>query len=311
MKKMRLIAYLLILSGVFLLVGCIVTNTQPTGLTPVPSLAPPGDVTLQPYFPGGAPGAQGTASPGGGGVVPVGQQQGGAGIPAVGAALFMQRCSPCHGNQGQGDIGPALRNDAFITSGDQAVYDTIAHGRLNNGMPAWLYDDGGPLNNIQINDLVAYVKTLQNVPSLPKNTPVPPEPTEAPPGPNEPTPEPARPSNEGAPGAAVGLQGNAQTGTGLFGANCAVCHGPEGLKGIPNPGSDDESVPPLNPIDPTMLSQDPKTFAENVDLFIEHGSVPAGPGPQIVMPSFGDSKLLTDQQIADIIAYVTTINSNK
>ncbi len=317
MNKTKMIAVLMIVLGLFLIVGCngIVTNTQPNGPTPVPSLAAPGNITMEPYNPNvtlGAPGAVGTpgssAAPGGAGV-PSGSQ-GQAGLPAVGAAIFMQRCSPCHGNQGQGDIGPALRNDPFITSGDQAVYDTIANGRLDAGMPAWFYNNGGPLNSNQINDLVAYVKTLQNVPSLPKNTQVPPAPTDTPSA-NEPTEEPAKPSNPGGTGPAVNLTGNAQAGVPLFGENCAACHGPEGLSGIPNPGSEDGTVPNLNPIDPTIANPDPKVFAQNVDLFIEHGSIPSGSGPQIVMPSFGDSKLLTPQQIADIIAYVISLNQKK
>jgi hypothetical protein len=78
--------------------------------------------------------------------------------------------------------------------------------------------------------------------------------------------------------------------------------------GVPNPGSDDGSVPDLNPIDPTLTNTDPKIFAQNVDLFIEHGSVPSGPGPMIMMPYFGDNKLLTPQQIADVIAYLFSLN---
>jgi mono/diheme cytochrome c family protein len=64
----------------------------------------------------------------------------------------------------------------------------------------------------------------------------------------------------------------------------------------------------MNPIDPTIANADPKIFATNVDLFIQHGSVPEGPGPMIIMPSFGDSKMLTEQQIADLIAYVMHLN---
>ena len=94
----------------------------------------------------------------------------------------------------------------------------------------------------------------------------------------------------------------------VFGPYCASCHGPEGVMGIPNPGSDDGSVPALNPIDPTIASSDPGVFAVNVDLFIEHGSIPEGPNPLIMMPSFGDDGMLTDQQIADLIAYVMYIN---
>jgi hypothetical protein len=39
--------------------------------------------------------------------------------------------------------------------------------------------------------------------------------------------------------------------------------------------------------------------------------VPDGENPQIIMPSFGDSKLLTDQQIADIIAFIIQLNAGK
>ena len=92
---------------------------------------------------------------------------------------------------------------------------------------------------------------------------------------------------------------------------CASCHGPQGVQGIPNPGSDDGSVPPLNPIDPTLANSDPKTFATNVDLFIQNGSVPEGPSPLIMLPPFGSNNMLTQQQIADIIAYVISLNGVK
>ncbi len=65
----------------------------------------------------------------------------------------------------------------------------------------------------------------------------------------------------------------------------------------------------LNPIDPTLVSSNPGIFAVNVDLFIEHGSVPEGASPRMmVMPSFGDGGMLTHQTIADLIAYVMHLN---
>ncbi|MDD5369067.1 MAG: hypothetical protein PHQ40_08280, partial [Anaerolineaceae bacterium] len=79
--------------------------------------------------------------------------------------------------------------------------------------------------------------------------------------------------------------------------------------GIPNPGSEDGFVPSLNPIDSTLLNKDPKTFALNIDLFIEHGSIPDGKGPMLAMPAFGDNKIISDQAIADLIAYVISLNS--
>jgi mono/diheme cytochrome c family protein len=118
----------------------------------------------------------------------------------------------------------------------------------------------------------------------------------------------ARPSNPGGPGDAVDLTGDAMSGAEIFQTNCVPCHGPEGAQGVPNPGTDDGSVPTLNPIDPTMVSSDYKTFAYNIDLFVQHGSTPAGPNPSIFMPPWGDSGNLSQQQIADVIAYVVSLN---
>ncbi len=118
----------------------------------------------------------------------------------------------------------------------------------------------------------------------------------------------ARPSNPGGPGAAVTMTGDAQSGAQIFATNCAPCHGSQGAAGVPNPGSDDGSVPVLNPIDPTLKDPNYQTFATNVDLFIQHGSTPAGPDPVIKMPAWGDSGTLNQQQIADLIAYVISLN---
>ncbi len=103
--------------------------------------------------------------------------------------------------------------------------------------------------------------------------------TPLPPGATTEPPEPAVPSNPGDPGPAVNLTGDPGRGKPLFGAYCAACHGPEGILGYPNPGTDDGSVPPLNPIDETIANADPKTFFTNIDLFVEHGSVPGGDSP--------------------------------
>ena len=121
-------------------------------------------------------------------------------------------------------------------------------------------------------------------------------------------PEIARPSNPGGPGPALGLTGDATAGKAVFEANCVKCHAAEGKGGIANPGSDDGTVPPLNPIDSTLVSSEYKTFAYNLDLFIEHGSTPSGASPILTMPNWGDSGKLQPQQIADVIAYVISLN---
>ena len=116
------------------------------------------------------------------------------------------------------------------------------------------------------------------------------------------------PSNPGLPGSAINLTGDPKSGQALFVSNCASCHGTEGQGGILNPGSSDGTVPPLNPIDPLLKDPDPKIFASNIDLFIQHGSVPEGISPFRTMPGWGDKNGLTQQQIADVIAYIISLN---
>jgi mono/diheme cytochrome c family protein len=123
------------------------------------------------------------------------------------------------------------------------------------------------------------------------------------------TGEVARPSNPGTPGPAVSLSGDITRGAGIFQANCVRCHGAEGKGGVVNTGSTDGTVPPLNPIDDTMVSIDYKTFAENIDLFVEHGSTPEGEKPAVTMPAWGDEQKLKPQEIADVIAYLIHLNA--
>jgi mono/diheme cytochrome c family protein len=120
--------------------------------------------------------------------------------------------------------------------------------------------------------------------------------------------EAAKPSNPGGPGEAINLTGDATKGAAIFTANCVACHGAEGKGGVANPGTDDGTVPALNPIDSTMVSKDAKTFATNIDLFIEHGSKPEGDAPTLSMLPLGDNKTLKPQEIADVIAYVISLN---
>lgn len=121
------------------------------------------------------------------------------------------------------------------------------------------------------------------------------------------TAESARPSNPGGPGPALDLKGDPTQGAQVF-VNCVACHGDQGKGGVANPGSADGTVPALNPMDPTIANQDRKVFAYNVDLFVEHGSTPDGPNPGLKMLAWGDTKGLTPQQIADVIAYIMSLN---
>ena len=118
----------------------------------------------------------------------------------------------------------------------------------------------------------------------------------------------ARPSNPGGTGDAINLPGDSVLGKELFQKNCSSCHGEEGKGGILNPGSKDGTVPALNPIDPTLVDPDLKVFATNIDLFVQNGSIPEGTNPEKIMKAWGSKNLLSQKQIADLIAYVISLN---
>ena len=110
------------------------------------------------------------------------------------------------------------------------------------------------------------------------------------------------------PAIAQNLKGDVTAGQKVFVDDCEKCHGKQGVGGVDNPGSTDGTVPPLNPIDPAFSIKDRTKFAAQIDAFVEHGSTPDGPNPKNVMDAWGDNGKLTPQQIADVIAYVMSLN---
>jgi len=116
-----------------------------------------------------------------------------------------------------------------------------------------------------------------------------------------------KPSNPGGVGTAVTLKGDVANGEKIFAAQCAPCHGPQGTGGVINEGGEEEEVPGLNPIEDAFKNSDAGVFAANLDVFIEHGSTPAG-NPSRIMQAYGDNGLLKPQEIADVIAYIISLN---
>lgn len=75
-------------------------------------------------------------------------------------SLYAENCSVCHGLQGEG-IGsiPPLDNPALRTMPSIDLIKTISRGRFNTAMPAWSLEDGGPLSDYQITEMVALIKS--------------------------------------------------------------------------------------------------------------------------------------------------------
>jgi ubiquinol-cytochrome c reductase cytochrome b subunit len=103
----------------------------------------------------------------------------------------------------------------------------------------------------------------------------------------------------------VGIIGDQEHGAILFHQSCIMCHGPHGNPKTPGFNAL-KGVPSLNPIDRNVFNADPQFFAERIDRFIQHGIPNTQGGPN--MPDFGDSHALTQAQIADLEAYVLSLN---
>lgn len=108
----------------------------------------------------------------------------------------------------------------------------------------------------------------------------------------QPDPQAAKPSKPGGTGPALALKGDATQGASIFSNKCSDCHGDNGQGGVQNPGAKDGTVPALNPINTSLFNSDEKVFAANLDLFIEHGSLPVGDHPVRMMLGYGDNGVL-------------------
>jgi len=78
-----------------------------------------------------------------------------------GALLYANNCRTCHGNQGEGFVGPALnrpelkdQNPLVLRDNRAWLTHTIQCGRAGTLMPAWLKEYGGSLSERQIEHLV-------------------------------------------------------------------------------------------------------------------------------------------------------------
>ena len=97
-------------------------------------------------------------------------------------------------------------------------------------------------------------------------------------------------------------QGEAVAGSILYtNLGCVNCHGPNGLGGVPNPLSEDKSIPPLSGPDFTSEFNTPAKIRD----IIVSGSV-IGKAPIVSMPHWGS--ILTDAEVNQLIAYIGTLS---
>ncbi|MEE8353799.1 MAG: cytochrome c, partial [Dehalococcoidales bacterium] len=64
-----------------------------------------------------------------------------------GAHVYAEQCASCHGANGEGLIGPALRDTPL----DAVTFEKlVSRGVPGTGMPAFAVEEGGPLKNMDI-----------------------------------------------------------------------------------------------------------------------------------------------------------------
>lgn len=125
-----------------------------------------------------------------------------------GSQIYDANCAVCHGSEGQGRVGVNLSNDWPAIDPTAFTRAVIEQGVSGTPMTPWSQQYGGPLDEQEIEDVVAFVTSLSGGRSdmAPTATPLPV------------TPVPTVPGSTGDP-----TQGSA-----LFVENCAMCHGENG-----------------------------------------------------------------------------------
>jgi len=222
---------------------------------------------------------------------------------AYGEQLYNAKgCIQCHTVQGRPSNKPgpdlilAIKKD--LPSQDWLKTQLVnpqAHNPLSI-MPSF----ASRLNDSEMNAMVVFLKSL----STRKATPLPAGVTEA--------MAAAQAQGNVVPNQntlaiqSVGIIGDKEHGGILFHQSCIMCHGPHGNPKTPGFNAP-KGVPSLNPIDRNVFNADSQTFVEHIDPFVQHGIPNTEGGPN--MPNFGDSHALTQAQIADLEAYVISLNN--
>jgi ubiquinol-cytochrome c reductase cytochrome b subunit len=93
----------------------------------------------------------------------------------VGQTLFQKNCTPCHGEFGEGGPNPTLPGDIIMpissseylqTRDDFTLRSIISQGQPNFGMSPFSTANGGPLDDQEIDTIVAYMRAWAENPPV-------------------------------------------------------------------------------------------------------------------------------------------------
>jgi cytochrome c oxidase cbb3-type subunit III len=76
----------------------------------------------------------------------------------AGHGTFIGKCAACHGQKGEGTVGPNMTDDYWIHGGSiKNIFTTIKHGVPDKGMIAW----GSQLKPSEIQEVASFLLTLR------------------------------------------------------------------------------------------------------------------------------------------------------
>jgi len=77
---------------------------------------------------------------------------------AAGKDVFIANCAACHGQLGEGTVGPNFADDYWVHGGSiQDIFKSIKYGWVEKGMKSWKED----LSPMQMSQLTSFIKTLR------------------------------------------------------------------------------------------------------------------------------------------------------
>jgi mono/diheme cytochrome c family protein len=80
----------------------------------------------------------------------------------AGAELYTENCGECHGDQGEGILGPPLNSRELLTmTSDDVFFNLTRTGVPGTSMPAWGQAFGGPFTNEDVRQLVAFIRAWE------------------------------------------------------------------------------------------------------------------------------------------------------
>jgi cytochrome c oxidase cbb3-type subunit 3/ubiquinol-cytochrome c reductase cytochrome c subunit len=185
--------------------------------------------------------------------------------------LYKQNCAACHGANGKNGASLPLANPVYLAlAGQQIIANTIAHGVSGRLMPPFAKSAGGMLTDQQVNVLAQGIVSTWSTPNLLASANPPPY--------------------------TATLRGDAAHGQQAFTSFCASCHGANG-QGAPGDAKGAGKLGSL--IDPAYLTLVSDQYLRTLTI--------AGM-PDRGMPDWRSDaqQPLTDQQITDIVAWLTS-----